>query len=138
MTTSNRFEKGLEIIRKINPTASTNVLDGLQDVAPDFSKLMIELTFGDIFSRPGLDLMRREIAVIASLMTLGHATPQLRIHIQCALNVGVAREEIVEVIMQTAVYAGFPAALNAFAVAKEVFAANSSSATADVPATKDR
>ncbi len=65
----------------------------------------------------------REIAVVASLTALGNAAPQLKVHIHAALNVGVTREEVVEVIMQMAVYAGFPAALNGLTAAREVFAA---------------
>lgn len=62
--------------------------------------------------------------MVAALTATGNAVPQLKVHIQGALNVGVSREEIVETIMQMAVYAGFPAALNGLAVAKEVFVQN--------------
>ncbi|MNR54832.1 Carboxymuconolactone decarboxylase family protein [compost metagenome] len=62
--------------------------------------------------------------MVAALTATGNAAPQLKVHIQGALNVGVSREEIVETIMQMAVYAGFPAALNGLAVAKEVFLQN--------------
>ena len=62
--------------------------------------------------------------MVAALTAMGTATAQLKVHLQAALNVGVTREEIVEVIMQMAVYAGFPAALNALAAAREVFAAS--------------
>jgi len=65
----------------------------------------------------------REIAVVAALTAMGNAAPQLKVHIQGALNVGVSRTEIVETIMQMAVYAGFPAALNGLGAAREVFAA---------------
>ena len=74
-----------------------------------------------IYSRPGLDLKSREIATVAALTALGNAAPQLKVHINAALNVACSREEIVEVIMQMAIYAGFPAALNGMFVAKEVF-----------------
>ena len=59
--------------------------------------------------------------MVAALTALGNATPQLKVHIHGALNVGCTKEEVVEVIMQMAVYAGFPAALNGLFVAKEVF-----------------
>jgi 4-carboxymuconolactone decarboxylase len=59
--------------------------------------------------------------VVAALCAIGNAAPQLRVHIHGALNVGVTREEVVEIIMMMAVYAGFPAALNGMAAAKEVF-----------------
>jgi 4-carboxymuconolactone decarboxylase len=102
----------------------------LADIAPDFARYLIEFPFGDIYSRPGLDLRSREIAVVAALTALGNATPQLKVHLQAALNVGVTREEIVEVLMQMAVYAGFPAALNGLAAAREVFAGAEASAVA--------
>lgn len=96
----------------------------LADIAPDFARLLIEFPFGDIYTRPGLGLREREIATIAALCALGTATPQLKVHIEAGLNVGLSREEIVELLMQMAVYAGFPAALNGLFAAREVFAAH--------------
>ncbi len=81
-------------------------------------------------ARPGLDLRSREIATIAALAALGNAAPQLKVHIAAGLNVGLTRSEIVEILMQMAVYAGFPAALNGLFAAKEVFAADSGRRTA--------
>ncbi len=69
----------------------------------------------------GLDLKSREIAAVAALTALGTATPQLKVHINGALNVGLSRQEVVEIIIQMVVYAGFPAALNGMFTAKEVF-----------------
>lgn len=94
----------------------------LGDIAPDFANYILEFPFGDIYSRPGLDLRSREIATIAALAALGNAAPQLKVHIEAGLNVGLSREEIVEILMQMAVYAGFPAALNGLFAAKDVFA----------------
>jgi len=94
----------------------------LADIAPDFARYLIEFPFGDIYSRPGLDLRAREVATIAALTALGNASPQLKVHIEAGLNVGLSRDEITEVIMQMAVYAGFPAALNGLFAAKEIFA----------------
>lgn len=122
MNMENRYERGWEKLREIDGEVGELVVQSLQDIAPDFAHYLIEFPFGDIYSRPGLDLKSREIAVVAALTALGNATPQLKVHIQGALNVGVSRDEIVETIMQMAVYAGFPAALNGFAAAKEVFA----------------
>jgi 4-carboxymuconolactone decarboxylase len=82
---------------------------------------MIEFPFGDIYSRPGLDLRSREIATVAALTALGNAEPQLKVHIHGALNVGCTRKEIIEVLIQMAVYTGFPAALRAMNAAKSVF-----------------
>ena len=93
----------------------------MQDIAPDLARHAIDFPFGDIFTRPGLDLKSREMINVAALTALGNAAPQLKFHINGALNVGCSREEVVEIIIQMAVYAGFPAALNGMAVAKEVF-----------------
>jgi 4-carboxymuconolactone decarboxylase len=121
MQTQDRYQRGWEKLREIDGEAGERVIDSLKDIAPDFARYLIEFPFGDIYSRPGLDLKSREIAVVAALTALGNATPQLRVHIHGALNVGCTRGEVVEVIMQMAVYAGFPAALNGLFAAKEVF-----------------
>ncbi|SAL75835.1 carboxymuconolactone decarboxylase family protein [Caballeronia telluris] len=117
-----RYVRGWAKLKEVDGHAGEQVIASLSDIAPDFARLLIEFPFGDIYSRPGLDLKARELAVVAALTALGNAAPQLKVHITGALNVGVSREEIVEVIMQMAVYAGFPAALNGLFAAKEVFA----------------
>lgn len=122
MNHPDRYERGLAKLKEIDGQAGEHVLESLAGIAPDFARYLIEFPFGDIYSRPGLDLKSREIAVVAALTALSNAAPQLKVHIQGALNVGVSRTEIVEIIMQMAVYAGFPAALNGLAAAKEVFA----------------
>ena len=121
MNTQDRYRRGWEKLKEVDGEAGERVIDSLKDIAPDFARLLIEFPFGDIYSRPGLDLKSREIAVVAALTALGNAVPQLKVHIHGALNVGCTRQEVVEVIMQMAVYAGFPAALNGLFAAKEVF-----------------
>lgn len=116
-----RFSRGWEKLREIDGCAGERVIESLADIAPDFAKYLIEFPFGDIYSRPQLDLKSREIGVVAALTALGNATPQLKVHIHGALNVGCTREEVIEIIMQMAIYAGFPAALNGLFAAKEVF-----------------
>ncbi len=113
--------RGWQKLQEIDGEAGERVIDSLKDIAPDFARYLIEFPFGDIYSRPGLDLKSREIATVAALTALGNAAPQLKVHIQAALNVGCSRQEVVETIMQMAVYAGFPAALNGLFAAKEVF-----------------
>ena len=117
-----RFARGSRALAEIDGHGGQAVVDALADIAPDFGRYLVEFPFGDIYARPGLDLRSREVATIAALTVLGHATPQLKVHIQAGLNVGLSRDEIVETIMQMAVYAGFPAALNGLFAAKEVFA----------------
>ncbi|HGN9373703.1 TPA: carboxymuconolactone decarboxylase family protein [Citrobacter pasteurii] len=119
---SERFMTGQEMLQKVDGKGGEAVVESLKDIAPDFARYLLEFPFGDIYSRPGLDLRSREIATVAALTALGNATPQLKVHIGAALHVGVTQDEIVEVIMQMAVYAGFPAALNGLFAAKEVFA----------------
>ncbi len=118
---SARYLRGLAKLKEIDGHLGERVVESLADIAPDFARYLVEFPFGDIYSRPGLDLKSREIATIAALAALGNATPQLEVHIAAALNVGCSREEVVEVMMQMAVYAGFPAALNALFAAKTVF-----------------
>ena len=118
-----RLERGKRALEEIDGQAGHNVIEALADIAPDFASYLFEFPFGDIYSRPGLDLRAREIATIAALAAMGNAAPQLKVHIQAGLNVGLTREEITEILMQMAVYAGFPAALNGLFAAKEVFAA---------------
>ena len=119
---STRYRRGWEKLREIDGDAGERVVESLADIAPDFARYLIEFPFGDIYSRPQLDLKSREIGVVAALTALGNASPQLKVHIHGALNVGCTRDEVVEIIMQMAIYAGFPAALNGLFAAKEVFA----------------
>ena len=120
--TTERYQRGLEKLREIDGKAGDEVVAALSEIAPDFARLLIEFAFGDVYSRPVLDLRSKEIAVVAALTAMGTATPQLKVHLNAALNVGVTREEIVETIMLMGVYAGFPAALNGLFAAKEMFA----------------
>ncbi|MDO4231639.1 MAG: carboxymuconolactone decarboxylase family protein [Lautropia sp.] len=119
---SDRYTRGMKKLMEIDGEAGERVVQSLADIAPDFARYLIEFPFGDIYHRPGLDLRSREIATVAALTALGNATPQLKVHIHAALNVGLSREEVIETIMQMAVYAGFPAALNGLFAAREVFA----------------
>jgi len=121
---SERFITGQKMLQQVDGKNGDAVVESLKDIAPDFARYLLEFPFGDIYSRPGLDLRSREIATVAALTALGNAAPQLKVHIAAAQHVGLTREEIIEVIMQMAVYAGFPAALNGLFAAKEVFAAN--------------
>jgi 4-carboxymuconolactone decarboxylase len=122
MTQNTRYDLGLEKLAEIDGHTGQAVVDSLADIAPDFARLIVEFPFGDIYTRPGLDLRAREIATIAALAAMGNAAPQLRVHIHAGLNVGLTRTEITEILIQIAVYAGFPAALNGLFAAKAVFA----------------
>jgi 4-carboxymuconolactone decarboxylase len=121
--TSERRRRGLAKLAAIDGLEGARLLEALRAIAPDFADYVVEFPFGDIFSRPGLDLRTRELAAVAALTALGTAPAQLRLHIRGAINVGATEAEVLEVVMQMAVFAGFPAALNGIATAREVFAA---------------
>ena len=121
-TDPDRYARGARALAEIDGDVGEAVIRSLADIAPDFARYVIEFPFGDIYSRPGLDVRAREVATIAALAAMGTAAPQLKVHIRAGLNVGLTREEVVEILIQMAVYAGFPAALNGLTVAREAFA----------------
>jgi 4-carboxymuconolactone decarboxylase len=109
-----RYRRGVEILHRLSGNGVEQVTNRVAEVAPDFARMTIEFPFGDLYARGAIDLRTREVAAIAALAALGRM-PQLRVHVAAALNLGYAREEVVEMLMQTAIYAGFPTALNALA-----------------------
>lgn len=115
----NRFERGFANLNSIDGEAGLRVIEALEDVAPDLARYVIEFPFGDVYQRRGLDIRQRELVTVAALTALG-TIPQLKVHLHGALNVGCSQQEVVEVIIQMAVYAGFPAALNGAFALKEV------------------
>lgn len=117
-----RFTAGLAKLNEIDGDAGQKVMESLQDICPDLARFTVEYPFGDIYSREGLGLKSREIATVAALTALGNCTPQLKVHLNAALNVGCTEDELKEVILQMSVYAGFPAALNGMFAFKEVLA----------------
>ena len=118
-----RFRRGWELLQQVDDAGGEAVIDSLSGIAPDLGRYIVEFAFGDIYSREGLSLQERELITIASLLTAGGCEPQLRVHLNGALNVGVPREKIVEALIHCVPYVGFPRVLNAVSAAKEVFAA---------------
>ncbi len=118
---SDRYQKGWERLQEVHGKVGEEVLDDLAKIAPALKDFIIEFPYGDIYARPGLDLKSRQIATIAALTALGNAHSELRVHIIAGLRVGLTHEEIIEVIMQMSVYAGFPAAMRGIDAAKEAF-----------------
>ncbi|HEU0311048.1 MAG TPA: carboxymuconolactone decarboxylase family protein [Sphingomicrobium sp.] len=111
---SERYLRGLEVAEQLAADKLDEFLTSrVAELAPDFARMTIEFALGDIYTRDCLDIRSREIVAISSLATLGDMGPQLRIHVRAALGVGILKSEIIEILMQTAIYAGFPAALNA-------------------------
>jgi 4-carboxymuconolactone decarboxylase len=116
-----RYNRGLGSMRAIFGPGIESALKGLAATSPDLARFLVEFPFGDIYPRPGLDLKTREMLTVAALTVLGYPQAELKEHIQGALNVGCTRDEILEIILQMAVYAGFPAALEAIKTAAAVF-----------------
>lgn len=119
---SERLKRGSQKINELMSGADQNVLKGLGKTAPDLANYVLEFVFGDLYSRSGLDIKTKQILTITILATLGNAKPQLAFHIKCGLNLGITREEIIDIMTHLSGYAGFPAALNGVNTAKEVFA----------------
>ncbi|WP_046225626.1 carboxymuconolactone decarboxylase family protein [Paenibacillus dauci] len=116
-----RYEKGWARLGEIDGHGGEQVIQSLQSIAPDLGKYIIEFAFGDIYTRPGLDAQQRQLITLASLTTQGGCEPQLDVHINASLNVGLTPLEIVEAIMHCVPYTGFPRVLNAVFVAKRIF-----------------
>jgi 4-carboxymuconolactone decarboxylase len=119
---NDRYQRGLAQLKAVSGPHGAAVVESLNDIAPDLGRYIVEFAYGDVFARPGLDVKTRELATVAGLTAMGTAAPQLKVHMQAALRVGATRHELIETVMQMIPYAGFPAALNAVAVAREVFA----------------
>ncbi|MCD8547550.1 MAG: carboxymuconolactone decarboxylase family protein [Aeromonadaceae bacterium] len=119
---------------EIDGAAGEQVMAALARVAPDLGRYIVEFGFGDLYSRPGLDLKSRELATVAALTVMGHAQPQLAVHVHGALNVGCAPQQIIEVMLQMVAYAGFPVVINAVLTAQGVFEARGISLPLPAPA----
>lgn len=117
-----RFELGSEKLKEIDGIGGENVIQSLQDIAPDVGKYIIEFAFGDVYTRPELSMQEREMITITSLLTTGDCEPQLEVHINGSLNVGLSPEKIIETFIQCIPYTGFPKVLNAIYTAKKIFA----------------
>lgn len=116
-----KYEEGIKKLQEVDGKAGDAVISSLADIAPDLGRYIIEFAFGDIYCRDGLTLQEREIITISSLLTAGGCEPQLSVHINGALNVGVSPSRIIETFIQCIPYTGFPKVLNAVNVAKGIF-----------------
>lgn len=116
-----RGRSGIETLRRLTGGDAQAYFDGFAKASPDLARLSVEYAFGEVLSRDGLDMKAKSLVIVAMLSAAGNRTSALRLHLLGALAQGVAREELIEVLIQLSVYRGFPAALNAFAVAKETF-----------------
>ena len=121
-TPSARRAAALAILERLEAGAPARVDANLTDIDSDATEIILGFAFADVVSRPGIDLKTREMLTVAMLASMGTASGQLDFHMRAAMNTGVSRQEIVEIVYQVAVYAGVPAAMNAIASAKKTFA----------------
>jgi 4-carboxymuconolactone decarboxylase len=113
--------KGREIQTKLWPHMKTSSgAFPAAKLAPDFYRYVAESAFGMLWSRPNLAIRDRSLVTVAQLAALGR-TDELKAHLRGALSVGISQDELVEVLMQTSIYAGVPAANEALKAAAEVF-----------------
>lgn len=117
-----RYEEGLAVRRAV---LGTEYVDKSLRSADEFTRPMQELVteycWGEIWTRPGLDRRTRSFLNLAMLTALNRPH-EIKLHVRGALNNGLTREELMEVFLQSAIYCGVPAALDAMRVAREVFA----------------
>ena len=116
-----RFAKGLEVRRAVLGAEYVDKsVETATDFMADFQKMVTEFAWGDIWTRPGLERKTRSMLNIAMLCALNRPN-ELRLHVKGALNNGVSRDEMKEILLHVCVYAGVPAGLDGFKVAAEVF-----------------
>lgn len=116
-------QRGLQLLEQLHGGhAGAAMVAELQDICPAFADMTIDWAIGSIMDRPGLDLATRELILIASCVTMGHAMPQLRAHAEAALKVGATKQQIVETVLQLTFYAGGPAVRNSLVLLNEVLA----------------
>lgn len=116
-----RHNRGLATMRKIFGPNADAAVQSLAETSPALARSLVEFPFAEIYTRSQLDLKTREMLTVAALTVLGYPQAELKDHIRGAMNVGCTHEEILEIILQMAVYAGFPAALEAVKTAAATF-----------------
>jgi 4-carboxymuconolactone decarboxylase len=117
-----RYERGLEVLRQVNPNG-LRVVEGLQEIAPDLAQWIVAFGYGEVYGREGLPLRDRQIATIASLATQGGAEPQLAYHIEAGITAGLTPREVVDVLLHLMPFVGFPRTLSAVNTAKKLYQA---------------
>lgn len=119
-----RRARGMATLTKTSGSAGEAVIHSFDDIAPDLGRMIVEHSYGEVFSRPGIDVKTRELAACAALAAIGSATTEtpLRVHLNAAMNVGASREEILETLINLAAYCGYPATQQAVRIASEEFA----------------
>ena len=123
LTDDERYEQGMAVRREVLSDEHVDrSIANTTEFTSDFQDFITRVAWGDVWSRPGLDRRSRSVAVLSSMIALGHHE-EFVMHVHAALRNGLTVDEIREVILQSAIYAGVPAANVAFRLANDVFAA---------------
>ncbi len=120
MADEETYQKGLEVRKALWGQEGIDRLKNYEAVDKEFARMLVEYPFGSIWARPNLELKSRSMCTVAVLTALNRA-PELAIHIKAALNLGITREEILEIIIHVGVYAGMPVTVEGIKVAREIF-----------------
>jgi 4-carboxymuconolactone decarboxylase len=133
-----RYGQGMKVRREVLGDAHVDrSLENRDEFNEEFQDLITRYAWGEIWSRPGLPRKTRSLITLAMMVALNRGE-EFRMHVRAAVNNGVTREEIKEVLLQTAIYCGVPAANSAFHSAAEVFGDKSISKTASPQKPRDR
>ena len=123
MENNNRYEAGLNVMEELFSQEVRTGMEEIKKISPDLWNMIVSFGFGDLYTRKSLTLQQREYITLTSLITQG-AFEQFKVHLQASLNIGLTKEEIMEIIIQCAGYIGFPKAVQAMGIAGKIFAEN--------------
>jgi 4-carboxymuconolactone decarboxylase len=122
MNREERYEYGMKVLEQVDGEAGQRIVDSLADTSPELGHQVVAWAFGDMYARPELPPRDRQLVTLGVLTALGGCEIELEVHVNAALNVGLAPTEIAEALLHSAVYCGMPRSINATLVAKKVFA----------------
>jgi 4-carboxymuconolactone decarboxylase len=121
MNDRERHKKGMKVRKQVLGRAHVDRAEaGKTKFNASFQDLITRYAWGEIWTRPGLPRKTRSMITIAMMVALNR-TEELKLHLRASINTGVSRDELQEVLLQTAIYCGVPAANHAFQIAEEVF-----------------
>ena len=120
MTDEQHFENGLSILKKmVGDADAERIRQGWREISPDLERFILEFVAGRIWTRSALDLKTRSLATVAALTALGRPNA-LELNVRMALGNGATKEEILEIMLHMAPYAGFPAVWDGMKIATGV------------------
>jgi 4-carboxymuconolactone decarboxylase len=132
-----RYERGIEMLRKIGGPNFDGPINSLASISADMARFTVEYPYGDVLSRPGLDLRTRQICTVSSLIAQGSVQPQIRFHMEGLLNIGGRPDDLVEVMFLSTAILGFPEAIDAIGIVRQIFSDRAIDFSPAAPASDD-